>query len=34
MRVPLEGEVAWMLPAGPKTYWRGRITGIVYEFAQ
>jgi len=34
MRIPIEGEVAWMLPAGPHTYWRGRITSIVYEFAQ
>lgn len=34
MRIPGEGEVAWMLPEGPKPYWRGRITRIVYEFAQ
>lgn len=33
MRVPLEGEVAWMLPEGPTPYWRGRITRLVYEFA-
>jgi hypothetical protein len=33
MRVPMEGEVAWMLPAGPWPYWRGRITSITYEFA-
>jgi hypothetical protein len=33
MRVPIEGEVAWMLPAGPWPYWRGRITSITYEFA-
>ncbi|MEI7643715.1 MAG: DUF6544 family protein [Chloroflexales bacterium] len=33
MRVPIEGEVAWMLPAGPWPYWRGRITSIAYEFA-
>ena len=25
MRVPLDGEVAWLLPAGAKPYWRGRI---------
>lgn len=30
MRIPLEGEVAWMLPEGPKPYWRGRVTRIVY----
>jgi hypothetical protein len=34
MRVPLEGEVAWILPKGAKPYWRGHITQIVYEFAQ
>ena len=34
MRIPGEGEVAWMLPEGLKTYWRGRITNIEYEFAQ
>ncbi len=33
MQVPLEGEVAWLLPAGRKTYWRGRITALAYEFA-
>jgi hypothetical protein len=34
MLIPLEGEVAWMLPEGPKPYWRGRITSIRYEFAK
>jgi len=34
MRVPLAGEVAWLLPEGAKTYFRGRITKISYEFAQ
>jgi hypothetical protein len=33
MRVPIGGEVAWVFPEGPKPYWRGRITSIVYEFA-
>ena len=33
MQVPLEGEVAWLLPAGRKPYWRGRITALAYEFA-
>lgn len=32
MRVPLDGEVAWLLPAGAKPYWRGRIIEIAYEF--
>ena len=34
MSVPLEGEVAWLLPAGEKPYWRGRITDLAYEFAE
>jgi hypothetical protein len=33
MRVPLEGEVAWILPSGRKPYWRGRITRLEYEHA-
>lgn len=34
MRIPLEGEVAWELPAGLWPYWRGRATEISYEFAR
>jgi len=34
MHVPLDGEVAWLLPKGAKPYWRGRITKLSYEFAQ
>ena len=34
MLVPLDGEVAWLLPEGAKPYWRGHITGISYEFAR
>ncbi len=34
MRIPLEGEVAWMLPGGPRPYWRGRIASLTYEYAQ
>lgn len=34
MRIPIDGEVAWILPEGRKPYWRGRITGLSYEFAQ
>jgi len=34
MLVPLDGEVAWVLPEGDKPYWRGRITEISYEFAR
>jgi hypothetical protein len=32
MRVPLDGEAAWLPPEGEKPYFRGRITEIVYEF--
>jgi len=31
MRIPIEGEVAWLLPEGRKPYWRGRITEISFE---
>ncbi len=31
MRIPVEGEVAWLLPEGRQAYWRGRITEIVYD---
>jgi hypothetical protein len=31
MQIPLDGEVAWMLPEGAKPYWRGSITEISYE---
>lgn len=34
MRVPLEGEVAWLLPEGEKPYWRGKISAIRHEFAR
>ena len=32
MRVPQEGEVAWLLPEGEKPYWRGRTLSSSYEF--
>ncbi len=34
MRIPLSGEVAWLMPEGAYPYWRGRITGLRYEFAR
>lgn len=34
MHVPLEAEIVWILPEGPKPYWRGRITNLSYEFAE
>lgn len=33
MRIPLDGEVAWLLPEGERPYWRGRIASIAYEYA-
>ena len=32
MCIPTEGEVAWVLVEGNKTYWRGQVTSIHYEF--
>lgn len=31
MRVPMTGEVAWLLPEGDLPYWRGTITDLQYE---
>ena len=31
MRIPMEGEVAWLLTGGTKPYFRCRITNICYE---
>ena len=33
-RVPLSGEVAWILPEGRKSYFRGRVIRIDYESAR
>jgi hypothetical protein len=33
MRVPIDGEVAWLLPEGRKPYWRGHITRVEFEYA-
>ena len=32
MRIPIEAEVAWILPQGPYPYWRGRIASIEYQY--
>lgn len=32
MKVPMSGEVAWLTPEGKRTYWRGKVTALVYEF--
>ena len=34
MRVPLDGEVAWLLPEGAKPYFRATTTALTYEFAK
>lgn len=31
VRLPLDGEVAWLLPEGEQTYWRGHIEQIRYS---
>ena len=33
MTVPLTGEVAWLLPEGRKTYWRGTVSSMRYEWS-
>ncbi|HET9065233.1 MAG TPA: DUF6544 family protein [Gemmatimonadales bacterium] len=32
MRIPQDGEVAWLLPTGLKPYWRGQLTSISHDF--
>ncbi len=32
--VPLEGEVAWLLPDGPRPYWRGHLVAVEHEPAR
>jgi hypothetical protein len=34
MLVPIDGEVAWLLPEGEKPYWRGHINEIHYRLAR
>lgn len=33
IRVPMDGEVSWLLPDGPKPYWRGHTTEIAFTVA-
>jgi hypothetical protein len=33
MTVPMTGEVAWLLPEGRKTYWRGTVTSLRHEWS-
>ena len=32
--IPQEGEASWILPSGPRPYWRGRISSIEFESAR
>jgi hypothetical protein len=32
MSIPMRGEARWLLPQGPRPYWRARIGRIDYEF--
>ncbi|MBE0549764.1 MAG: hypothetical protein IH627_19320 [Rubrivivax sp.] len=34
MKVPMSGEVAWLTPDGRRTYWRGTVTALAYEFVR
>jgi hypothetical protein len=31
VRIPLRGEVEWVLPEGPQPYWRGRVASICFD---
>lgn len=31
LRIPMAGEVEWILPEGPEPYWKGELTGVAYE---
>jgi hypothetical protein len=30
----MSGEVAWLAPDGRRTYWRGKIIALAYEFVR
>jgi hypothetical protein len=32
--VPLEGEIAWVLPSGRFPYWRARLSDFEYDHAR
>lgn len=34
MRIPLDGEVSWILPDGPRPYWRGHLEQVDYELGR
>jgi hypothetical protein len=31
LRIPMAGEVDWILSEGPQPYWKGELTGVTYE---
>jgi hypothetical protein len=33
MKIPIQSEVAWILPEARTPYWRGRVTDILYKFS-
>jgi len=33
MKVPIDGEVAWLTEAGRKSYWRGTLTFLHHEMS-
>jgi hypothetical protein len=33
LRIPLAGEVEWLLPEGPQLYWKGEITAVAYDYS-
>jgi hypothetical protein len=33
MMIPMSGEVEWVLPEGPRPYFRARIVDVHYDFA-
>ena len=34
VRIPMAGEVEWVLPGGPLPYWRGRIVRVDFQRAE
>jgi hypothetical protein len=34
MKIPLDGEVAWLIPGDTQPYWRGHIDEVTYDFSE
>jgi hypothetical protein len=34
MRIPVRGQVEWLLPGGPQVYWQGHVKNAVYGFVR